>query len=412
MALMRHIPFLKAVFQYSFTAFGGPHGHLGMMMKTFVEKRKDITEKELIEFNAFCQMIPGPASTQTVMLIAWKRGGILLSLLTLLIWILPAAVIMFLLSLLVIKYGESITKGGWFHFIQPMAIGFVFYAAYKLLATVEQNVVTRLIMIVSGIAIVVIREPLVFPAILIIAGIVTNFSKKRIERKYEKPKPIKWFNLWLFVAIFVVAGVVSEIARINQWEWGRLANLFENFYRFGSIIFGGGQALIPMMLVQFIVLPQKRGLAPYMSSGELLTGFGMVQAVPGPVFSVCTYLGAIAMSSYGFVAQLLGGIVGLVAVYLPSTLMLFFLYPIYQNLKQHVIIFRALEGINAAIIGIIAGSGIVMFLEINKPEFNLFYIIEQAIIVLGVFLTLKLTKIPAPIIVLLCLLGGVVYSLL
>ncbi len=411
MALMRHIPFLKAVFQYSFTAFGGPHGHLGMMMKTFVERRKDITEKELAEYNAFCQMIPGPASTQTVMLIAWKRGGILLSLLTLLIWILPAATIMFLLSLLVMKYGDSITKGGWFHFIQPMAIGFVFYAAYKMLSTVDKNKVTYLIMILSGIAIVCIREPLVFPITLIIAGILTNFSKKRIERVYEKPKSIKWVNLWLFVAIFIIAGIVSEIARINRWEWGRLANLFENFYRFGSIVFGGGQALIPLMLVQFIALPQKRGLDPYMTSGELLTGFGMVQAVPGPVFSVCAYLGAIAMSEYGLLAQFLGGFVGMVAVFLPSTLMLFFLYPIYQNLKQHVIIFRALEGINAAIVGIIAGSGIIMFLEINKPNFEVFYIIEQILVVLGVFLMLKFTKIPAPLIVLVCLLGGVVYSL-
>ena len=72
---LRHLPFLKAVAFYSFTAFGGPQGHIGMMIKTFVQKRHDVTEEELIEYNAFCQMMPGPSSTQTVMLIAMKRGG-------------------------------------------------------------------------------------------------------------------------------------------------------------------------------------------------------------------------------------------------------------------------------------------------------------------------------------------------
>ncbi|HEY1031397.1 MAG TPA: chromate transporter, partial [Flavipsychrobacter sp.] len=73
--LLRHIPFLKAVFMYAVTAFGGPLGHIGMMSKTFVHKRKDVTEEELVEYNAFCQMLPGPSSTQTVALIAMKRGG-------------------------------------------------------------------------------------------------------------------------------------------------------------------------------------------------------------------------------------------------------------------------------------------------------------------------------------------------
>ncbi|HYD21173.1 MAG TPA: chromate transporter, partial [Flavipsychrobacter sp.] len=86
---------------YSFTAFGGPQGHLGMMVKTFVQKRHDITEEELIEYNAFCQMMPGPSSTQTVMLIAMKRGGIPLASLTLLLWILPAVVIMGAFSFLI-----------------------------------------------------------------------------------------------------------------------------------------------------------------------------------------------------------------------------------------------------------------------------------------------------------------------
>src|SRR3954468_14248332 len=101
MLLLRHVPFLKAVFLFSFSAFGGPQGHMGMMVKTFVQKRKDITEDELLEYNSFCQMLPGPSSTQTVMLIAMKRGGVPLAIITLLLWVFPAAFIMAALSFLI-----------------------------------------------------------------------------------------------------------------------------------------------------------------------------------------------------------------------------------------------------------------------------------------------------------------------
>ena len=90
MALLRHIPFLRAVLWHSLTAFGGPQGHLGMMMKTFVHRRRDVTEAELLEYNGFCQLLPGASSTQTLALIGYKRGGYLLAVLTLLIWIMPA----------------------------------------------------------------------------------------------------------------------------------------------------------------------------------------------------------------------------------------------------------------------------------------------------------------------------------
>lgn len=96
--LFRHIAFLKAVLWYSLTAFGGPQGHFAMMLKTFVQKRKDVTEEELMDYNAFCQLLPGASSTQTLTLIGYKRGGVVLAVITLLIWTLPACVLMGLFS--------------------------------------------------------------------------------------------------------------------------------------------------------------------------------------------------------------------------------------------------------------------------------------------------------------------------
>ena len=89
MKLLRHIPFLIAVLKHSITAFGGPQVHLGLMQHRFVEKRKDITSEELMEYNAFCHLLPGASSTQTIILVAFKRGGTPLAFLTLLLWILP-----------------------------------------------------------------------------------------------------------------------------------------------------------------------------------------------------------------------------------------------------------------------------------------------------------------------------------
>ena len=123
------------------------------------------------------------------------------------------------------------------------------------------------------------------------------------------------------------------------------------------MLFRSGQALMPMLLYQYV----SRQHSQLLTADQLLTGFGMVQAVPGPVFSVCSFIGGMAMSQYGPVWQVIGCFVATTAVFLPSTLLLFFLFPIYENLKHHVIIFRALEGFNAAIVGIIIASGIVLF---------------------------------------------------
>jgi len=404
---LRHIPFLKAVFAYSLTAFGGPQGHIGMMMKTFVQKRKDLTEEELLEFNAFCQMLPGPSSTQTVTLIAYKRGGVPLAILALLIWILPATVLMSAFSFLVTYIDKESLRTNLFLYIQPMSVGFVAYAAFQMMKRSITNKATFGIMFVAMIVTVLVQSPWVFPILILLGGLVSNFSNKRIVSEVAKPKPIKWLNLWLFGIIFIIAGILSELARQQHWEHRRIFNLFENFYRFGSIVFGGGQALVPMMLVQFISLPMKRGAAPYLSTGELTTGFGLVQAMPGPVFSLCAYIGGMAMNQFGPLWQGIGCLVSIIAIFLPSTLLLLFLFPVYQNLKQHVIIYRALEGMNATIVGVIWASGIILMMAINKAGFNFMSLVVAFIS----FCLLQYTKIPAPLIVLAWLLLGLTLHL-
>lgn len=375
-----------------------------MMTKTFVQRRRDVTQEELMEFNAFCQMLPGASSTQTIALIGYKRGGVPLATLTIILWMLPATLAMGAFSFLIHYLGVRDTQTNIFVYIRPMSVGFVCFAASSMMRKSVKHTATAIIMVASLIVTVLIRSPWVFPAILIAAGTASNFSNRRIPDVVSKPKRIQWFNLWLFAVIFLSAGIMSELARTGQWEHRRVFNLFENFYRFGTIVFGGGQALLPMMLYQFVQRPIHQGHAQWFSPEELMTGYGMVQALPGPVFSICTYVGGLALSGEGPLWQIIGCITATTAVFLPSTLLLFFLFPVYQNLKQHVIIFRALEGINAAIAGIVWATGFVLFQSVTFEWTNV-------VVVIITFCLLFFTKIPSPLIVVgWLLLGWAMYA--
>src|SRR5687768_5814024 len=128
MLLLRHVPFLKLVFMHSLTAFGGPQAHIAMMMKTFVHQRPYVTKEELLEYNGFCNLLPGASSTQTITLIGYKRGGVPLAVLTLIIWILPASIMMGAFSFLLHYIDKRALHVDIFKFIPPMAVGFLVYA--------------------------------------------------------------------------------------------------------------------------------------------------------------------------------------------------------------------------------------------------------------------------------------------
>jgi chromate transporter len=412
--LFRHIKFLKIVFFYSLTAFGGPQGHLGMMLKIFVEKFKFISEDELMDYNSFCQLLPGPGSTQTLTLIGYKRGGILLAIITLIIWIIPACVIMGALSFMLTLQPAKNYSQNLFKFLEPMAIGFLIFATVRLFGISAKNTITRIIVFISLIVtFIFFKTPWVFPVLIVCAGIATSFSSKRIpEKEVIKPRQIKWTNIWLFAIIFIIAGIVSETARKQEWGNRKAYNLFENFYRFGSLVFGGGDVLLPMMIDQYVERPNKSVVDDEfrisINKDDLLTGYGFVRAIPGPVFSVATFTGGIAMKQKGPGDQLLGCIIGTIAIFLPSTLLLLFFFPVWQYIKKYVAVFRALEGINAVVVGVMAAAACYLLKANFSLSFDITTIISASII-LGTFSLLRFTKTPAPVIVLLCVILGWVF---
>lgn len=419
MILLRHIPFLRAVFIHSLTAFGGPQAHYAMMIKTFVQRRHDVTENELLDYNSFCQLLPGASSTQILTLIGYKRGRAPLAVLTLLIWIFPACFLMGMLAFLLKYIDQKELNASVFEFIQPMAVGFLAYAATNSFRLSIHNAITKAILIVSAITTYLLfKAPWVFPLLIAIGGVVTNLSDRRIPQKGDPPKEIKWGNIWLFGVIFLIAGVVSELARKNDWPNRRPLNLFENTYRFGSLVFGGGQVLIPMMYEQFVQRPtsdlvrkrnqNKSQNVISIEKDDFYTGAGIVRAIPGPVFSISSFMGGMAMKDRTASWQVLGSVIGSIAIFLPSALLVLFFYPIWHNLKRYAVVYRALEGINAVVVGIMVASTLYMMKDISLTELKTISALNISVIV-GTWLTLSYTRIPSPIVVLICLVLGWIF---
>ena len=371
MSTKSHIHFLQAVFKHSISAFGGPQVNASLMQYRFVEKRKDISSEELLEYNAFCQLLPGASSTQTIVLVAYKKGGITLAFFTLLVWMIPATSIM---AVAAIAYAHFDMQQGLksLRFLQPMSIGFIASATLLLYKKAINSTITSIIFIIACIVVIIgFKTPWTIPVIIILAGIATNFSKKRIPNDGAAPKTIKWSVLFIFLIMFLTAGFLSEQSTRNNWHYQKVFNLFETNYRFGSFVFGGGDVLIPMMYEQYVTRPnsatviQNKRDVIKISSDAFLTGSGLVRAVPGPIFSFASYTGAIALKDKGLSWQIMGAIVASIGVFLPSFLIVLFFFPIWQMLKRYAIFYRSLEGINAAVVGIMLGATLYLSKDIG-----------------------------------------------
>ena len=412
--MLRHIPFLKRVFLYSITAFGGPQAHIAMMMKFFVDKTPYVTKEELLEYNAFCNLLPGASSTQTVTLIGYKRGGLLLALTTLIVWISPACILMGAFSFLLPHIEARHLDEKIFQYVPSMAVGFLAYASVAAFGISIRNLITWVIMILCVIATYAFfKSPWIFPALIVLSGAATNISRKRIPDIEVRRKKLKWGNIWLFVAIFLIAGALSETARKEEWPERKPLNLFENTYRMGSLVFGGGHVLMPMMYEQYSVRPEAQREADslaavnqiYIQKEEMTTGMGIVRAMPGPVFSIASFAGGAALRDMGPTMQVIGCIIGTVAIFLPSAFLVLFFFPVWNYLKKYAVVYRSLEGINAAVVGIMIASTLYIMKDISLADATATSLINLTIIV-STFLLLRFTRIHSPWIVLTCLVLG------
>ncbi|MDB5263288.1 MAG: chromate transporter [Adhaeribacter sp.] len=384
---LRHYIFLKDVLKLALTAFGGPQAHIAMMLKLMVDKRRYLTENELIELNALCQILPGPTSTQTLTAIGYRVGGANLAYLTLIVWIAPTALLMTIVGLAMTYLVRNDISLHFLRYIQPLAVGFVAFAAYRISTKVVVTKTGILLMMVSAVISYFFNSPWVFPALLLSGAFVTSFRFKKHPKELNKKLNIDWRNFILFLAVLIFAAALGGATR-----WLPI-RLFENFYRNGSLIFGGGQVLIPLMYTEFVEFKH------YLSAQEFLSGFALSQAIPGPTFIFCTYIGTLAMRGYGIWGQLLGSLVATVGIFLPGTFLIFFIIRFWEELKKYRIIKASLEGINAVSSGMVCAAAILLYHPIESSSLNFG-------IVVATFALLVWTKTPPYALILAGILAG------
>ncbi|MFN8417326.1 MAG: chromate efflux transporter [Cytophagaceae bacterium] len=392
MKKIRHLIFLKDVLVLSLTSFGGPTAHVALFFKILVQKRAYLSEAELLELNSFCQILPGPASTQTLTAVGFKIGGPRLAFLTLLVWILPAAAFMTFAAILVGSVLSGDINLTFLQYMEPIALGFILYAVYKTINIINKTLISYVIVAISAVLCFFIKTPWMFPIILLVAGSFTSLNFGKHPKQEKTSFQIRYANLILYVAIFVGAALLGLILDSKP------IRLFENFFRNGSLIFGGGQALIGYFYIEFVQFKK------LLTSDEFLTGYAMLQSLPGPVFTFASYIGSLSLREYGLMGQILGGIIGSLGVFLPGTILIFFIAPIWQHIKQYRVVKASFEGINAGNAGIIIATALNIFWPmLSLPSSDLMIQIAIVFITAGVLI---FTKIPHPILVLLGGLAG------
>jgi len=359
---IKRLIFLKDVFIIAFSAYGGPNMHLALYQKRLVEEKKYLTTEQLMEYYSLCQMLPGPSSTQTLMSIGYQFGGRVLAFLTLLVWVLPAFILLTIAAICIGAFQEQAKD--YLRFVQPVAVGFVIVAGVKMVKKSVKNRQGYLLAAMAFVVTALLRYPLhtwvnmktpwMFPIVLVVAGLFSFYDFKGTIEKYE-PIKIKfpWRSLVTFVVIFILAGILGKVSS------NPLVILFENCYRFGTLVFGGGNVLIPMMLEQFV------NHSELMTTEEFLNGVGLVQAIPGPIFTIASFTGATAMQGYGVMAQVAGSFVSTLGIFLPGALLIFFVYPIWSKIKTHPIVVKALPGVIAASCGLVLAAAYLMLLPVG-----------------------------------------------
>ncbi|RZA02726.1 MAG: chromate efflux transporter [Sphingobacteriaceae bacterium] len=391
---------MRDVLLYTLSAFGGPQAHIAILLREFVQKRSYVSEEELMELNALAQILPGPSSTQTLIGIAWKVGGTRLAILTFLIWILPSAAIMGMAAISYKMFANHDMVSGVLKFVQPIAVGIVAYATYTFATKFLKTRVSTYLAIGSLLVTLILQNPYAFPILILLGGIISSALETQPQENELRVKLFANTNptkLAYFLGILLAFAALGALVNRSS-PFSLPIRLFENFYRNGILIHGGGQVLVPLMYTEFVELKH------YLTSSEFLSGYALQQALPGPTFSFTSFLGGMALGNngYDFWGQVVGSIIAVIGINMPGLILILFIVPFWDDLKKITRIKNSLSGINAVAVGFMATATILL----ARPFYNdwLAYII-----MLAAFLLLKFTKIKTPIVILIGVVLGLIF---
>ena len=337
-------------------AFGGPQAHIALLQERFVARRRWLDEPRFVELLGLGQGLPGPTSTQMVIAVGAARAGPWGGLLALFLFLLPAATIMALAGLGATLFFADGDRPAWLEGIRPATVALVAVAAWRLGQAVINSRLTMGLMLLGAAVTILLRQPWAFPAALaaggLVSAIVLRGQKPADAADGGAPLDNLGISPWaggilLLLFLGLLGGLMA--ARLLL-DWPAL-HLFESFYRTGSLIFGGGQVVLPMLLTEVVDSGQ-------VTEQQFLDGFALMLALPGPMFSFSAYLGAVAGGVPGMALALVG-------LFLPGTLIIYAALPFWERARRYPWLRIALVGVNATAIGLVVG---VVFLLWARAE--------------------------------------------
>ena len=322
------------------TSFGGPIAHLGYFHEEYVRKRKWMDEKSYADLVALCQFLPGPASSQVGIGIGVMRGGVLGGIVSFIGFTLPSVIALIVFAL--ILQGLNVSDLSWIHGLKLVAVAVVAHAILGMAEKLTPDLKRKTIALLALIGTLLWQTAFSQVGVILLAGILGFLLYKdqtnNDETKYEFPisKKFAVICLSLFFALLLLLPLLRD-ATSNSW-----IAIFDSFYRSGSLVFGGGHVVLPLLEREFVP-------SGWISEEAFLAGYGAAQAVPGPLFTFAAYIGAV-MNGWQ------GGLLATVAIFLPAFLLILGTLPFWNMLRQNAKIKGALMGVNAAVVGILISA--------------------------------------------------------
>ncbi|WP_217536270.1 chromate efflux transporter [Vibrio metschnikovii] len=355
-------------FTLGWISFGGPAAHIGYFRHTFVEKLKWMSDQQYGQIVALSQFLPGPGSSQVGFAIGYQRGGLLGASLAFIGFTLPSIILMVLLATFSRYWLDTSQYALLIHGLKLLAVVVVAEATWGMYQNFCRTKTTASLGLFSAVILLCIPGILAQILVIILAAIIgiVWLKKPHLTATLTPFRPT-WWPLVLFVAIlFGLPWLVSSSASLI---------LFEQFFHAGSLVFGGGHVVMPLL---------QNLLADQISSDIFLAGYAAAQAVPGPMFTLATYLGYYLLPA----SPVTGAIIATIGVFLPGFLLLLGVLKHWQNLANLPSVSGALTGVNASVVGLLLAA-------LYQPVFisAVFNVVDVALILIGLWL-LKIMKWP------------------
>lgn len=326
------------------TSFGGPVAHLGIFHDEFVTKKRWINEHAYADLVLLCQFLPGPASSQVGIALGYSKRGLLGAVAAWLGFTLPSAVLLVLFGLGIANLNGTVGSG-WLHGLKVSAVAIVAHAVWSMAVKLCPDWRRASVAVASTVVCILVPAATTQIFAILVAGLVGKFFLKEKNTLAHMPihagtRRLGFFSLVLFFAILFAAPIVAKNVYLYPIQ------LFDSFYRVGSLVFGGGHVVLP--LLQAEVVP-----SGWVSKDLFMAGYGAAQAIPGPLFSFSAYLGSV---SNNLPNGWIGAFIALTAVFLPSFLLVIGVLPYWEALRRITGIRSAMLGINAAVVGLLLAA--------------------------------------------------------